>query len=55
LRVEDDGVGLPVGAARPNGTGLGTRVIKSMSVRLGSELVYESAERGTRALLRFQL
>jgi two-component sensor histidine kinase len=55
LRVEDDGVGLPPTSERPAGTGLGTRVIKSMSVRLGGELVYEPVERGTRALLLFQL
>jgi two-component sensor histidine kinase/CheY-like chemotaxis protein len=55
LRVEDDGVGLPPASARPAGTGIGTRVIKSMSVRLGSDLIYEPVERGTRALLRFQL
>jgi len=55
LIVEDDGVGMPAGSERPTGTGLGTRVIKSMSVRLGTELTYVPAERGTRALLRIQL
>lgn len=54
LTVEDDGVGMP-SASQPSGTGLGTRVIRSMSARLGGVPVYEPTERGTRAVLRFSL
>lgn len=54
LTVADDGVGIQQVATDPAGTGLGTRVIKSMSVRLGAELVYAPSERGTHAVLRFQ-
>ena len=50
LSVEDDGVGWSQSGA-VSGTGLGTKVIKSMSIRLGAELTYASAERGTRAVL----
>lgn len=53
LAVEDDGVGIPSAPVSSVGTGLGTRVIKTMSVRLGAELVYASTERGTHAVLRF--
>jgi two-component sensor histidine kinase len=55
LSVEDDGVGLSLSPAAPVGTGLGTRVIRSMSTRLGAELTYEPVERGTRAMLQFAL
>lgn len=54
LSVEDDGVGLPASPTGSVGTGLGTRVIKSMSIRFGTELSYEPIERGTRAVLRFR-
>ena len=54
LSVEDDGVGWSQGGS-VLGTGLGTKVIKSMSTRLGAELTYPPAERGTRAVLRFEI
>jgi two-component sensor histidine kinase len=54
LCVEDDGVGWSQ-SGPPSGTGLGTRVIKSMSTRLGGELTYPPTERGTRAKLCFAL
>jgi two-component sensor histidine kinase len=54
LSVEDDGVGWSQSGAIL-GTGLGTKVIKSMSTRLGAELTYASAERGTRAVLCFEI
>jgi two-component sensor histidine kinase len=54
LSVEDDGVGWSQSSA-PTGTGLGTRVIKSMSTRLGAELTYPPAPRGTRAVLLFDV
>jgi two-component sensor histidine kinase len=54
LCVEDDGVGWSQSGAS-SGTGLGTRVIKSMSGRFGAELTYPPTERGTRAVLCFDL
>jgi two-component sensor histidine kinase len=45
LRVEDDGVGMPA-SGRPAGTGLGGRLIRSMSESLGAELSYEPAAKG---------
>ena len=54
LSVEDDGVGWSQGGTAL-GTGLGTKVIKSMSTRLGGELKYPPADRGTRAVLCFEI
>jgi two-component sensor histidine kinase len=52
LSVEDDGVGIShTGGA--TGTGLGTRVIKAMSGRLGAEISYPPTPKGTRAMLCF--
>ena len=53
LSVEDDGIGWPRANSAPGGTGLGTRVIRSMSISLGAELLYPETGRGTRAELRF--
>lgn len=55
LCVEDDGVGWSQSSGAVLGTGLGTRVIKSMSTRLGGELTYPPTDRGTRAVLCFAL
>ena len=46
LRVEDDGVGFTKGQA-PTGTGLGSRIVKSMSANLGSGIRYLDVPRGT--------
>jgi two-component sensor histidine kinase len=54
LTVEDDGVGMSEGDA-PKGTGLGTRIIRSMAANLRSEVNFESGRPGTRATLAFQL
>lgn len=55
LSVIDEGVGFVGAKASAGGTGLGTRVIKSMCVRLSAEFVYAPIERGTHAMLRFPL
>lgn len=52
LSVEDDGVGL-VNGAEVEGRGLGTVIIKSMVQKLGAEIRYDAAHRGTRAVLSF--
>ena len=52
LAVEDDGVGW-AGNGDIKGSGLGSRIIKAMAKSLDGELVYESAGRGTRAVIEF--
>lgn len=50
--VEDDGVG--ISAAPPgSSTGLGNRIVKAMSLKLGCEPVFEPSARGTRVRLAF--
>ncbi|NJR80406.1 histidine kinase dimerization/phosphoacceptor domain -containing protein [Sphingomonas corticis] len=50
LSVEDDGVGI-VADAVPRGTGVGTRLIRAMAQSLDCVVEYDSAHRGTRAVL----
>jgi two-component sensor histidine kinase len=54
LAVEDDGVGLDEDMS-PKGTGLGSRIIRSMATTLGTAIRYVPALRGTRAELRLEL
>lgn len=54
LAVEDDGVGLVEGST-PKGTGLGSRIIRSMAATLGSSIAYADVARGTRAELALEL
>ncbi|MCB1419170.1 MAG: response regulator [Notoacmeibacter sp.] len=54
LCVADEGIGFHQGE-KPKGTGLGSRIIKSMAVMLGSQVEYEAVERGTRAVLMIDL
>ncbi|TWF55023.1 sensor histidine kinase [Neorhizobium alkalisoli] len=50
LSVEDDGIGLTEGDV-PKGTGLGSRIVKSMAATLGSAIHYVPRVPGTRAEL----
>ncbi|WP_189423710.1 response regulator [Devosia pacifica] len=54
LIIEDDGVGWsddkPI-----QGTGLGTRLIKSMATNIGSTVSYAAKDKGTRAILSIEL
>lgn len=54
LAVEDDGVGFD-GAGAPQGSGLGGRIIGAMAANLRSELIFDRAHKGTRAVLYFAL
>jgi two-component sensor histidine kinase len=48
LRVEDDGIGMDPAKA-PTGTGLGSRIVKSMASTLGTGLQYRGRGKGTLA------
>lgn len=54
LAVEDDGIGLVEGS-NPKGTGLGSRIVRSMASTLGSTIRYVPVARGTRAELELDL
>jgi len=52
LSVEDDGVGYD-GTGAPQGTGLGSRLVKAMAAGLGGKVSYARRPQGTRATLSF--
>lgn len=52
LFVEDDGVGWD-GTGKPQGTGLGSRIVKAMAHALGARVAYVSEGSGTRVLVQF--
>jgi two-component sensor histidine kinase len=52
LSVEDDGVGL-VNGHTPDGSGLGSVIIKAMAQKLGAEMHYDPSHKGTRAVITF--
>ena len=54
LSVEDDGCGMPEGAA-PRGTGLGTQLIAAMARSLRSAIEHDPSHAGTRITLRAAL
>jgi Signal transduction histidine kinase len=54
LVVEDDGIGWSEGDT-PKGTGLGSRIVKSMAATLGSSVEYRQKQSGTRAELLLAL
>jgi two-component sensor histidine kinase len=54
LVVEDDGIGWKEGDA-PKGTGLGSRIVKSMAATLGSTIEYKPRDVGTRAEMVLEL
>lgn len=54
LLVEDDGIGWS-GEGRPQGTGLGTRIVRSMAVNLGTEIIYLKDRPGTRVSLKLPI
>jgi two-component sensor histidine kinase len=54
LVVEDDGCGIAEGQ-KPQGTGLGAKLIRAMAKSLQTELEYDPAHRGVRAVLRLPI
>ena len=54
LRVEDDGIGIDPDSA-PKGTGLGSRIVKSMAATLGDGLRYLEGQTGTVAEVPLKL
>jgi len=54
LTVEDDGVGFDI-SGPPQGSGLGTRIVKAMAANLKTEIHFDPAHTGTRAMLSFAL
>jgi two-component sensor histidine kinase len=52
LSVEDDGIGWN-GTGTPQGTGLGSRIVKAMAHGLGAQVAYGSQAQGTRVTLQF--
>lgn len=54
LQVEDDGIGWR-GEGEPQGTGLGSKIVRAMALTIGSDLLYVDMPRGTRAVLEFKV
>lgn len=52
LSVEDDGIGWD-GSGKPQGTGLGSRIVKAMASSLGATVDYRTEGGGTRVRLQF--
>ncbi len=52
LAVEDDGIGWR-GEGKPQGTGLGSRIVRAMAGSLGGSLIYDEVHRGTRISIDF--
>ncbi len=54
LTVEDNGIGWS-GEGVPQGSGLGTRIIKAMATNLKSEASYNAAHSGTKVAIEFDV
>jgi two-component sensor histidine kinase len=54
LSVEDDGVGWN-GEGKPQGTGLGTRIVKAMASSLNTSIIYGDGLKGTRLTMELPL
>lgn len=54
LSVEDDGIGWD-GSGKPQGTGLGSRIVKAMAHGLGATVDYRTEGGGTRVSLQFSV
>jgi hypothetical protein len=52
--VEDDGIGW-AGVGTPQGSGLGSRIIKATAKSLQADVAYDPAHSGTRAVLEFRV
>lgn len=54
LTVEDDGIGWD-GTGKAQGTGLGSRIVRSMTHGLGATLAYRTEGGGTRVVMQFSV
>lgn len=54
LVVEDDGIGWN-GSGKPQGTGLGTRLVSAMAHQLGTTISYGDGSHGTRSVIEIRL
>jgi signal transduction histidine kinase len=54
LLVEDDGIGW-TGQGVPQGTGLGTRIVKAMAHSLAADVSYDPTGPGTRVTVTFPI
>ncbi|MNR64511.1 Histidine kinase-, DNA gyrase B-, and HSP90-like ATPase [compost metagenome] len=52
LAVEDDGIGWD-GNGKPQGTGLGSRIVKAMAHSLGATVSYRTEGHGTKVTVQF--
>lgn len=52
LSVEDDGIGWD-GSGKPQGTGLGSRIVRAMASSLGATVAYRTEGGGTRVSVQF--
>src|SRR5215217_2875722 len=53
MRVEDDGIGW-AGTGKPQGTGLGSRIVKAMAHSLGANVSYDTDRGGTTVKVVFE-
>lgn len=54
LEISDKGIGLPAGQGLAEGSGLGTKLVSSLSRRIGGQVQWQDAAPGTRFVMVFR-
>jgi two-component sensor histidine kinase len=54
LEISDRGIGLPAGPGLDKASGLGTKLVSSLSRRIGGQVQWQDARPGTRFVMVFQ-